>query len=142
MNIGAIAEGFLDGRDAILLADKMDYNSVDTCLIVSVFARRGMGVGASQGTTDNASDGVENFDPIPRCIKRLASTGLYNGLSGLGGKNFDVRAATASRSSPCEPSLCLLNNPGSKLSARSFPSVALISKRPGTGSKTLSRVKR
>ncbi|MEO6759797.1 MAG: M36 family metallopeptidase, partial [Saprospiraceae bacterium] len=63
--------GFLDGRDAILLADKLDYNSEDTCLIVSVFARRGMGVGASQGTNDNAADGVESFDPIPRCIKEL-----------------------------------------------------------------------
>ncbi|MEO6039166.1 MAG: M36 family metallopeptidase, partial [Saprospiraceae bacterium] len=63
--------GFLDGRDAILLADKMNYGGVDTCLIVSVFARRGMGTGSSQGTTDNASDGVQNFDPIPRCIKEL-----------------------------------------------------------------------
>ena len=63
--------GFLDGRDAIILADKLSYSSEDTCLITSVFARRGFGVGASQGTTDNAADGVENFDPIPTCIKEL-----------------------------------------------------------------------
>ncbi len=71
MKLQPCSPGFLDGRDAILLADKLNYNSVDTCLITSVFARRGFGVGASQGTTDNAADGVENFDPIPTCIKEL-----------------------------------------------------------------------
>ncbi len=63
--------GFIDGRDAIILADKINYGGVDTCLIVNAFARRGMGVGANQGDNLNAGDGVENFDPIPRCLKEL-----------------------------------------------------------------------
>lgn len=63
--------GFIDGRDAIILADKVNYSGADTCLIMTIFARRGMGVGADQGLNDNAGDGVENFDPIPKCIKEL-----------------------------------------------------------------------
>jgi uncharacterized repeat protein (TIGR01451 family) len=63
--------GFIDGRDAIIMADLVNYNGADTCLISSVFARRGMGYLASQGTSDNAGDGIENFDPIPTCVKEL-----------------------------------------------------------------------
>ncbi len=63
--------GFQDGRDAIMLADVLNYNGADTCLISSVFARRGLGYYASQGDAANAGDGVENFDPIPTCIKEL-----------------------------------------------------------------------
>jgi len=63
--------GTIDGRDAILLADKMNYAGADTCLISSVFARRGLGVAASQGSEDVPIDGKENFDPIPACVKSL-----------------------------------------------------------------------
>ncbi|MBL7774561.1 MAG: DUF11 domain-containing protein, partial [Saprospiraceae bacterium] len=40
-------------------------------LISEVFARRGMGYFASQGSSDDAADGIENFDPIPTCVKEL-----------------------------------------------------------------------
>ncbi|MCC7246621.1 MAG: M36 family metallopeptidase [Saprospiraceae bacterium] len=63
--------GFVSGRDAILLADEINYNNADTCLIYSVFARRGLGVNADQGSEDSATDGTENFDPIPTCVKEL-----------------------------------------------------------------------
>jgi extracellular elastinolytic metalloproteinase len=63
--------GFQDGRDAIMMADKVSYAGVDTCLISSVFARRGLGYFASQGSPGNAGDGIENFDPIPVCVKEL-----------------------------------------------------------------------
>lgn len=66
--------GFIDGRDAIIMADLVNYNGADTCLISAVFARRGLGYLASQGTSDNASDGIENFDPIPTCVKELKIT--------------------------------------------------------------------
>jgi extracellular elastinolytic metalloproteinase len=71
MKLQPCSPGFIDGRDAILLADKANFASVDTCLIMSVFARRGFGVNADQGTSTSASDGIENFDPIPTCIKEL-----------------------------------------------------------------------
>ncbi|MCC7507541.1 MAG: M36 family metallopeptidase [Saprospiraceae bacterium] len=71
MKLQPCSPGFIDGRDAIMLADILNYNGEDTCLISFVFARRGMGIGADQGSSDNAADGVENFDPIPTCIKEL-----------------------------------------------------------------------
>lgn len=63
--------GFIDGRDGIMLSNIINYNGEDTCLISSVFARRGMGILADQGSSDNSGDGVENFDPIPTCVKEL-----------------------------------------------------------------------
>lgn len=63
--------GFQDGRDAIMLADIINYNGDDTCLISTVFARRGLGYAASQGDPEVATDGLENFDPIPTCVKEL-----------------------------------------------------------------------
>ncbi|MBL7808234.1 MAG: M36 family metallopeptidase [Saprospiraceae bacterium] len=63
--------GFIDGRDAIMMADIINYNGADTCLISSVFARRGLGYLAEQGDSGSAGDGIENFDPIPTCIKEL-----------------------------------------------------------------------
>lgn len=71
MKLQPCSPGFQDGRDAIMLADIMNYNGADTCLISSVFARRGLGYYASQGSSGNAADGIENFDPIPTCIKEL-----------------------------------------------------------------------
>jgi extracellular elastinolytic metalloproteinase len=82
MKLQPCSPGFIDGRDAIMLADMLNYDGADTCLITSVFARRGMGIGSSQGSNDNAGDGVENFDPIPTCVKELkiakTSTPLIN----------------------------------------------------------------
>ncbi|MBP6824976.1 MAG: M36 family metallopeptidase, partial [Saprospiraceae bacterium] len=63
--------GFIDGRDAIMLADILNHDGADTCLISSVFARRGLGYFSKQGLSTNASDGVEDFEPIPTCIKEL-----------------------------------------------------------------------
>ncbi len=54
--------GFVDGRDAILLADELLYNGQYKCAIWNAFARRGLGVSASQGSSDNYEDGVEAFD--------------------------------------------------------------------------------
>ncbi|MEZ4892349.1 MAG: M36 family metallopeptidase [Saprospiraceae bacterium] len=63
--------GFETGRDAIMLADKMNYDGADTCLISSVFARRGLGYLALQNDPELAADGYENFEPIPTCVKEL-----------------------------------------------------------------------
>jgi len=71
MKIQPCNPGFIDGRDAILAADIINYNGADTCLISSVFARRGLGFFASQGDSGSSGDGIENFDPIPTCIKEL-----------------------------------------------------------------------
>ena len=54
--------GFVDGRDAILAADEVLYNGQNRCLIWSVFANRGLGASASQGSSNSVTDGVEAFD--------------------------------------------------------------------------------
>ncbi len=71
MKLQPCGPGFIDGRDAILLADIQNYSGADTCLISTVFARRGLGYFASQGDPNSQGDGIENFDPIPTCIKEL-----------------------------------------------------------------------
>jgi hypothetical protein len=60
--------GFVDGRDAILLADKLLYNDAHACLLRKAFARRGLGFGASQGSSGSRTDGVESFTPFPECF--------------------------------------------------------------------------
>jgi extracellular elastinolytic metalloproteinase len=57
--------GFVDGRNAILAADQALYGGANHCLIWQVFARRGLGFSASQGSNQSAADGVEAFDLPP-----------------------------------------------------------------------------
>ncbi len=54
--------GFVDGRDAILLADENLYGGANKCLIWDAFAKRGLGFSADQGSSGSASDGTEAFD--------------------------------------------------------------------------------
>ncbi len=54
--------GFVDGRDAILKADEILFNNEHRCAIWNAFARRGLGVSASQGSRNSASDGSQAFD--------------------------------------------------------------------------------
>jgi extracellular elastinolytic metalloproteinase len=53
--------GFVDGRDAILLADQLLYNGAHQCAIWEAFARRGLGVDADQGSSAIVTDGVQGF---------------------------------------------------------------------------------
>ena len=57
--------GFVDGRDALLEADIALTGGVDQCLIWAVFAKRGLGFGADQGSPNNVNDQIENFDSPP-----------------------------------------------------------------------------
>jgi extracellular elastinolytic metalloproteinase len=63
--------GFLDARNAILKADSANYNGIHNCLIWDVFARRGLGFNAQQGTAKSAQDNTEGFERMPLCVKRL-----------------------------------------------------------------------
>jgi len=58
--------GFVDARDAILQADQVLYQGANSCAIWKAFARRGLGVGATQGSSRSRSDGTEAFD-VPDC---------------------------------------------------------------------------
>lgn len=82
MKLQACNPGFLDGRDAILMADQMTYGGANQCLIWEVFARRGMGFGASQGSINDRNDGLESFETNPTCIPTIkiakSATSLIN----------------------------------------------------------------
>lgn len=60
--------GMIDGRDAILQADQLLYNGIHECLIWEVFANRGFGYSASQGSTASRVDQTEAFDLSPVCM--------------------------------------------------------------------------
>lgn len=66
--------GFVDGRDAILLADQVNNGGENQCLIWETFARRGLGFGADQGSSDSVGDGSESYETLPTCIQELKIT--------------------------------------------------------------------
>ncbi len=59
--------GFVDGRDAILLADEILYDGANQCLIWNAFAKRGLGFSADQGSGQSRTDGTAAFDVPPIC---------------------------------------------------------------------------
>ncbi|WBM74496.1 T9SS-dependent M36 family metallopeptidase [Saprospira grandis] len=73
--------GFVDGRDAILQADQLLYGGANQCLIWEVFARRGLGASADQGSSNNRSDQLEAFDLPTSCQTPVtAPTANFNSL--------------------------------------------------------------
>ncbi|MBC3846046.1 T9SS-dependent M36 family metallopeptidase [Winogradskyella echinorum] len=65
--------GFVDGRDAILAADMATTGGVDQCIIWEVFAARGLGFGAQQGSSDSRIDQMEDFTMPPSDDPSLAN---------------------------------------------------------------------
>ncbi len=61
MKLQPCQPGFLDARDAILMADQLLYNNAHRCRIWEAFARRGMGVNAVQGSSNSATDQLAGF---------------------------------------------------------------------------------
>ena len=53
--------GFITGRDAILKADTLFFGAQYSCAIIEAFARRGMGIGASQGSANVRGDETLSF---------------------------------------------------------------------------------
>ncbi len=65
------APGFVDSRDAILLADMINNNGANQLEIWKAFAKRGLGFGASQGSPNDRTDGTESFLLPPQFRNRL-----------------------------------------------------------------------
>ncbi len=62
MKLQSCNPGFIDGRDAILQADVLANNGANQCFIWKVFANRGLGFSADQGSAFDRFDQVEAFD--------------------------------------------------------------------------------
>jgi len=71
MKLQACEPGFVDGRNAILVADDINYDGAHECLIWEVFARRGIGFNADQNSSNNRNDNEQAFNPKPQCIREL-----------------------------------------------------------------------
>ncbi len=68
MKLQTCSPGFLDARDAILMADSILYGNTHRCAIWNAFARRGMGFSARQGYSSSATDQTAAFD-LPSTLK-------------------------------------------------------------------------
>lgn len=85
MKMTQCSPGFVSGRDGILAADEATYDGANKCIIWNVFARRGIGYLANEGSTNDRNDIVENFEPLPTCIEELKITKTSQGFSEIGG---------------------------------------------------------
>lgn len=65
IKLQACSPGFVDGRDAVLAADQLLYGGIHECLIWKVFANRGLGYSADQGSSDDREDQIQAFDLPP-----------------------------------------------------------------------------
>lgn len=74
LKIQACDPGMIDGRDAILAADRANNQGVNECLIWKVFALRGLGFSAQQGDEKDRNDAIEAFDLPPTCTNQLLLT--------------------------------------------------------------------
>ncbi|MDX1555341.1 MAG: M36 family metallopeptidase, partial [Xanthomonadales bacterium] len=68
MKFQACRPGFVDGRNAILAADVALTGGENQCEIWRGFVKRGLGVNAMQGDSNNRFDGVQNFDFPAQCM--------------------------------------------------------------------------
>ena len=67
MKYTACSPGMLDARDGILEANQVLFNGEDQCALYELFARRGMGYSAVQGSTADRTDNYQSFDTSPYC---------------------------------------------------------------------------
>jgi Fungalysin metallopeptidase (M36) len=95
MKIQPCVPGFVDARDAILVADELRNGGDNVCAIWQVFARRGLGAGATQGDPLSVVDGTESFAvPDAACSSPPPPSGLPPdpGPPGNGGPPADAAA--------------------------------------------------
>jgi hypothetical protein len=59
--------GFVEARNALLLADTMLTTGQNQCRIWEAAARRGLGFNALQGSSGSADDGTPDFEVAPAC---------------------------------------------------------------------------
>jgi len=67
LKLQACNPSFVEGRDALLAAEQIVTQGQDKCMIWQVFAKRGLGVGASAGLKNNINDQEESFALPAEC---------------------------------------------------------------------------
>ena len=86
--------GFVDGRNAILLAEAADGNTDDACTIWQAFARRGLGVGAANPTGgEDHRQVVEDFTMPAFCAAAgAAPVANDDAYDATGGETLEIAA--------------------------------------------------
>jgi len=120
MKLQACQPGFVNGRDAILIADEILYNSAHSCIIWKTFARRGLGVSANQGSSNSVIDGNQAFDYPEDCnsnnadfilpVNNIACVGEALTLQDISipvadNRQWEIQGGTPSTSSASNPSV-------------------------------------
>lgn len=82
MKLQGCNPSFVDGRDALILADENTNNGVNVCLIWDAFAKRGVGFSASDGGSASTLSVTEAFDLPPICLPEPSAATLL--VSGCG----------------------------------------------------------
>lgn len=75
--------GFIDGRNAILRADTLFFGGQYSCAIMRAFARRGMGVGASQGSANSQTDQIVSFSDGGSGLQLTQTAPFVNELANI-----------------------------------------------------------
>lgn len=122
MKLQPCSPGFVDGRDAILLADQLNNGGANQCLIWEVFAARGLGVSADQGSSASTTDGTEAFDIPCACTANPGPLGCtdptacnYDPAAGcddfscVSSGCTDPAACNYDPEAGCDDGSCLLN---------------------------------
>ena len=76
LKIQNCSPGFVNGRDAIIEADQLANDGENYCIIWRAFAKRGLGLNASQGSAHNRFDQVEDFTVPEECILGTSTNDL------------------------------------------------------------------
>jgi hypothetical protein len=91
---------FLDGRDALLVAEQVLFGGVHECDLWMGFAKRGMGVSANDGGSASSVSVAEAFDLPVQCVPEPGATLLAMVAlvaTGLGTRRRGLRASSPDR---------------------------------------------
>ena len=99
MKLQPCSPGFVDGRDAILQADANIYGGANQCLIWGAFARRGLGLNASQGSSASRSDGTEDYT-LPDASFSLVGGDTFCATEGVQTLSGGIALGTGTYSGP------------------------------------------
>ena len=93
---------FLEARDAILLADRVNNSGANQCVIWQSFAKRGMGFSASTSSVADAAP-KEAFDIAPTCSD--VGTLTLDRRNYLSGENIVIKVADRNAPNPTQVTL-------------------------------------
>ena len=101
MKLQPCSPGYIDARDAILLADDILYGSAHRCQIWEAFARRGMGYLAAQGSSNAVGDETVDFTYPPFCgIPTAPPTANFTAVTTTGACPASIKFNDASTNIP------------------------------------------